>query len=121
MYLSPIRMKEIYSIIWQYRPVPRLMSHEYDYINSLPLCDSLCLVRPDQRQRCRLDARLHAEPDQYDSGRGSRLTTTVPRRLRLYRDPHGDSALRPAGCQPALPLFAPHQGAADRVSAKLTQ
>lgn len=101
--------------------VPRLMSYEYKYLNSLSLCDSLCFFRADQRQRCRLDARLHVEPDQHDSSRGSRLATTVPRRLRLHRDAHGNPALRPAARQPVLPLFPPLQGAADRVTRKLPQ
>lgn len=101
--------------------VPRLMSYKYKYKNSLSLCDWLCFFRADQRQRCRLDARLHVEPDQHDSSRGCRLPTTVPRRLRLHRDTHGNSALCPTGRQPALPLFPPLQGAADRVSRKLPQ
>lgn len=99
--------------------VPRLMF--YGHMNSLSLCDSLCLFQTDQRQRCWLDARLYVEPDQHDSGWESRLATTPPRRLCLHRNTHGNSALRPAGRQRALPLFPPPQGAADRVTRKLPQ
>ena len=82
---------------------------------SLFLCLCLC---PDKRQWRRLDAGLHVEPDQHDSGRGSRLSPTTPRRLRLHSHHHGGAALHPFHRQPASSLAPLLQTATDRINTR---
>lgn len=106
----------------------RFTLHEYiesiglQYISDWQLYSSLFLcLCPDKRKRCRLDARLHVKPDQYDSSRCSWLSPSTLRWLCFFRHDHDINDLHPPHPHPVASLATLFQAASDCINKQIFQ